>query len=72
MGAKGEKCVVFVVSGDVFVALFTRASGAPDVSVVCDVVLRFAVKGRRKGGGRVQALSAQTRFSERESIGATL
>lgn len=67
-GAGDVVLTVFVVSGDVFVAEFMRTSGALLASVVCETVLRLAVKGRRKVGGRVQGLSRQARLICRESI----
>lgn len=69
VGAAGDEVWTFlVVSVDVFVAEFTSTSGALLASVVWETVLRFAVKGRRKVGGRVQDLSRQARLICRESI----
>lgn len=55
------------MSGEVVVAELMTAAGALLASVVCEMVDRWAVNGRRKVGGRM-ARSKQTRLSCRDSI----
>ena len=62
-----EMWAVLDVSADIAAAEFTRTSGAA-VDVVCETVLRFAVKGSRKVGGSAHDLSMQARLICRDSI----